>query len=61
MFKWLMDLFSRDFNYRSDAGIKINVTELGAWPNTRVRMSVDFDDPQTKEIMRKELEVGDDT
>ena len=56
MFKWLRDLFSKDFSYRAESGVKINVTELGAWPNTRVRMSVDFDDPQTKEIMRKELE-----
>lgn len=49
MFKWLRD----DFSYRAESGVKINVTDN----STRsVSYRVDFDDPQTKEVMRKELE-----
>lgn len=52
MFKWLRSLFSSDFSYRSENGVKINVTEnWRGWTH-----SVDFDDPQTKEFFRRRLE-----
>ena len=50
MFKWLRDLFSKDFSYRAESGVKINVTDNSTMLGRSVSYRVDFDDPQTKEI-----------
>ena len=50
MFKWLKDLFSKDFSYRAESGVKINVTDNSTMLGRSVSYMVDFDDPQTKEI-----------
>lgn len=41
-----------EYSYRSEAGVKVNCTEH--WGSFSI--SVDLDDEQTKEIIRKQLE-----
>lgn len=45
----LKAVFKEEWSYRSEAGVKLLVDRNG-------RASVDFDDEQTREIFRKQLE-----
>lgn len=50
LLEWLKGLFSDEWSYRAESGVKVNVSGRGG------RLSVDLDDPQTKEVFRKQLE-----
>ena len=48
---WMLD-GHREWSYRSEAGVRILVSETP----TSMRVQADLTDPQTKEILRRQLE-----
>lgn len=56
MFKWLCNLVAgeKTFTYRSKRGIKLIGRDSGS-PFTIPRVGIDWDDPQTREIIREQL------